>query len=333
MHSTPGPPDGTDPGRQFLELFKGLAKAAANFLAFAPLFLYFFVYWNLKTKSRQLLHVGALSFLSLSILLLAFEVGLEIVGKDLLVSLIHRYPGAEFLLIAGFALSIFIVLGHHQRERRQARIEHSLAETIWLFLEERGPRGENEFVEFSLQLIKNSFDRHKAKHASLWQQCGQEILILPGFVQPPVTGGYLTRLESGQGVAGLVLADQVVRYVPRMFLPFNYGFLRRISWRFPHAVKFDIVRASKGYLDIRWAKVNVDAVRFPRDLSERFRSFVAVPLRTANGACIGVLCIDFDKTDPLGRADIKMASAFGLMMAEELQRIRAVSGSVREAQT
>ena len=134
--------------------------------------------------------------------------------------------------------------------------------------------------------------------------------------------GYLKKLTSGQGIVGLVATDGHARYVPRLYFPVNSLRLGLLSKPFPHALRFEVHRVSSGFVDVRKQKVNVNAVKMP-DAVPPFKSFVAVPVKAANEACLGWLCIDFAKTDPLARVDIKMASILGAIIADELQRIRS----------
>lgn len=304
-----------DPGAYFLGLLRTVVK-------FTPLFIYFFLYWNFKARIRRVLHIGALSFLSISLVILALEVLLELVGRDLLADLFHGFPNQRPLLLAGFVLSTLVVLAHHQRESRHTRQEYLLAEKLWSFLENRDSKDEAAFVAFALRTVKDSFDRHKALHACVWQKQGNEFRIQDCWTPPePGDAGYITTLPLGEGIVGLVAADQLARYVPRLHFPFNGRAMRRYAWRFPHALKFEVVRSSAGYVDIAKPKVNVNGVMLG-GTPPSFLSFIAVPIRATGGVCLGVLCIDFARTDPLGLQDIKMASVFGVIVGEELQRIR-----------
>lgn len=60
------------------------------------------------------------------------------------------------------------------------------------------------------------------------------------------------------------------------------------------------------------------------------RSFVAVPVAsfrkmTGNGEIrekpMGVLCIDFEGTDPLRSDGVKLAAVFGVLLAMDLERL------------
>lgn len=326
MSALASKPHETDPKHHFRHLIAGVLGALRDAAAFAPLFIYFFLYWNLKEKRRRIFHFSALSFLSLSLFILLLEVILEVGGKTILTDFLHQTPHLETTILGLFSIAVLLVLAHHQRERQHARTEYVLAEKIWLFLESRGALNEAEFKKLVLPLVADAFSRFPVEHVCLWEPDQENLRIPEDSVFPPIKeDGYLTSLKRGQGVAGLVFEDQRPRYVPRLYLPFNSRMLRQFSLRFPHALKFEISKVRQGQLDVVRPNVSVDAVKPPGDGSpEPFSSFLAVPLKVIDhNDSLGVLCLDFKKTDPLDRAEIKMAAALGIMIAEELRRIRA----------
>lgn len=320
----PGPP-GIEPRSHLQQLVRDLIEALRDLLAFTPVFFYFWLYWNLKEKARRLFHIGALSFLSLSLIILVLEITLEFSDKEALLELLHESPTLEPLLIGLFIVAILFVLLHHHKERRHAQTEYRLTEQIWLFLVSRGSRPEEEFIAFALSLVEEAFSRLSVIRVCIWQENGEELTVRPGYVHPtPDKAKFLAILSKREGVASLVFADKRPRYVPRVYFPFNSLPLRFLSWSFPHAWRFEIAPGPGGRLDVIEPKIDQRAVTKP-ELG--FSSFVAVPMIDLRGTCTGVLCIDFKKTDPLDRIEIKMASLLGILIADELQRIRSVSAS------
>lgn len=131
---------------------------------------------------------------------------------------------------------------------------------------------------------------------------------------------YLFVLREGEGVAGRVVKDGVVRYVPRLFFPF----CRRRKWSpflfFPHAVTFGVAEKD-GLLELYSEGLDCFAFTPPTQGNLRFRSVVSVPVKSVNQV-FGVMNFDFCRYDPLDKSEIAMCSALGLLLGDEIGRLR-----------
>lgn len=308
-------------------------SAAWAALVFAPVFWYTFIYWNAKEFSRRLFHVGALSFFSVSIIFFFAEVVLEfgsssrlLPPNSFLASYISQFLySSKPVMVSCFAIASVIFLVHHQKERKHANTEYRLAENIWTLLESRGSATTIQgLVASTLPIINNAFERFSVQRVCFWQPDGEQLVVNDDCIFPDLEGAdetYLRRLKKETGVAGLVYRDMLLRYVPRLYFPFNTSWLRKISMWFPHALTFE-VRKVHGELDIVRPNVDLSAVVVSSNGRPRhLRSFVAVPVKSSDGKCHGVLCVDFNKTDPLERIDIKMAAVLGMLFAEDIRRL------------
>lgn len=315
-----------DPKVHFDELRSSAARALLRAIRYLPLFFYFSMYWNRKDSARRAVVTGALWFFSISVVMQFLEVVLELTHKSLaeLIPENNLTFKAVFLLLFAFATLAFLT--HHSHERHHTRTEHSVTRYIWSLLQSRDTSfTRDSFIAFVLSgIVFRAFVRSGATRVWLWEEQDGKLRVLPGRVYPDSSDSHFVReLEVDQGIAGLVYSDSIIRYVPRTFFPLNRPGFGILSMPFPHAVAFPSTYAVEAQsFDLGPPQVFEDQMilnesTIPRNL----RSFVSVPLRVhSTGTSLGVLCIDFSRTDPLGRDELKMAAVFGAIFGEELER-------------
>lgn len=165
----------------------------------------------------------------------------------------------------------------------------------------------------------------------------------------------LDKLPRDKGIAGLVFKDGKPRYVPRVCFPFNSLRMRRFSKPFLHALTFEPAQKEKTaeervnlptderqtrrqerkkatknkrdepkQLEVVGKRVSRDAIVLNEQVKiDSLKSFVAVPISSfrQKEKPIGVLCIDFQGTDPLRSDGVKLAAVFGVLLAMDLDRL------------
>ena len=72
------PLEGSDLAEEFRKRAGALRSVFTDFFRFLPIVFYFFVYWTPKEYLRHAVRIGALSFLSVSGVLLWVEVAVEV---------------------------------------------------------------------------------------------------------------------------------------------------------------------------------------------------------------------------------------------------------------
>jgi hypothetical protein len=316
--------DGADPADEFRKRSQVLRSDLSDFFRFVPIILYFFVYWTPKEYVRHALRIGALSFLSISAVLLWLEVAAEFAQGQVIHLFVPRAPLLKWGGLALFSVSIVSLLIHHHHERKHRDSEFHLAERMWEFMIKRKTKSWDECIALALPLFFDVFSRCKIRHLSIGLPDTEYIKIEHHHVYPAETDpSYFHALPVKRSVAGRVYADGRVRYVPRLFFPFNSR--RRYPWtaRFNHAMVFEIKQTADKRLDIFRPKLNVNSFDSAAIANFVFKSFVTVPLEPRDSSeRLGVLNIDFDTTDPLDRIHIKMAAFLGVVLADELHRIK-----------
>lgn len=302
--------------RQLLDLL-------AEIVRFSPVFIYFFLYWRPKEFLRTWLRVGALGFLSLSLVMLWLDVAAEITQLRFLRFLVPTSQSFRWLVLALFTCSVLSLLWHHHQERKQRYAEFLLAERVCEFMMNRGSLTRDECLTTALRLFHEVFKRFGIKHTSVALPVEEKLCIDFGHVYPSETdASFFDPLSADESVAGLVFTDFQPRYVPRLFFPWNDRKRRPLCVFFPHAMIFEIRKGDLGRVDVVRPKIDLDAFK-TTDVGEfAFVSFVTVPLKPLNRKdSIGVLNFDFKRTDPLSRIDVKMAVLLGMILADELERL------------
>jgi hypothetical protein len=315
----PAKPDGPtqpgkDPAAEFLDRAGKAASGIRDFIKFTPVVLYFFLYWTPKELVRRAFRTGSLAFLSLSAVLLWIEVIAEL-GEHQVLRLVpgSRYLGLPFRVV--FTLAVVGLLRHHSRERSHRHSEYLLSERVWEFMITRGAASWDECISTTLPLFFDVFGRFKVSHLSIALPDGEHLRIRPEHVYPPESDpSYYPKLPLHDGVAGHVYTDGKPRYVPRLF--------------FPHAMIFEIRKVEGKHIDIVRPKLDLDAFKTEDFRKFAFKSFITVPLKpVGHSEIIGVLNIDFKSTDPLDRIHAKTAVFLGVVLADELRRIREAAGA------
>lgn len=195
-------------------------------------------------------------------------------------------------------------------------------------MRERETYGSEEtLIPAALRLFYKVFQGSRIERCSLFTLSDSGLAIPEQYVHPNCTDpGYRIALRITEGVAGLVCSDALPRYVPRLSYPFAKRRKLLPAIPFPHAVKFES-RANGEKLEL--VNEDLDAYAFKRpDTEPLFLSFVSVPLKPVGDAkCFGVLNFDFSKVDALDKSDIAMASVLGLLLADEVNRMRSQTKS------
>jgi hypothetical protein len=309
---------------------------------FAIAYLYFYA-WSFKTDIRDWLKVTSLAVLSFSTLALLLEVGAEIIGSDWLVAAIETLvPHGIFrwLFLTLFVLAVIFLVWHHFHEARKPGYEYVFVKRLCTFLEgvegAEGVTGAPSLHQ-SLEIFHGVLKRAGMAHISVHMPAGELLAIPPDGVFPSVSdSGFFVTLEPGVGVAGMVYEDCQPRYVPRVFLPFRVGTWSWVPniW-FPHAVRFRFRQSPQAGWGVELGDEEVDffGVQKP-DSGGRplFNSFLSVPIKSARSAnCIGVLNLDFNRIDPLDKADIAMAAVMGLLLGWDLGTTRPTGEGLNNA--
>jgi hypothetical protein len=312
-----------DPADELKVRAKAATTVVGDLVRFAPVFLYFWAHWKPKELVRRWMRIGALSFLSISLILLVLEVVAEFTKHQFIQDFFPPHGPARGVIFVIFVLSVVALLFHHLNEFRHRHSEFLLAERLWEFMMSRRVQAWDDCIGTAVRLFYDVFRRYGVKHVSVALPDENELVIHSQHVFPPEPrGSYFARLPLSDGVAGLVFSDGRPRYVPRMFFPLNARRRWPLNIFFPHAIVFEIRKAAEGRIDVVRPKLDLDAFKPFGDDDLTFRSFVSVPLRAVRRRdTIGVLNIDFDSTDPLARMDIKMAVLLGLLLADELDRL------------
>jgi hypothetical protein len=319
-----------EPLQVFKESVAKLKETIWDFFYSANASLYFGIYWLPKEKCRRAFVLGALSFMSLSLVLLIVEVFLEVSEATIVDSISQVKNEWRYYILGTYSFAILVILLNQQRERRQLRSHRHLAMEAWSLQQKRlTVTSKRELYEAFIVSVLNAYHEFGATRVWLWLDVGGGALeVSDETVYPPCPDkDYVRRLERGEGVAGLVLEDGHPRYVPRLFFPFNATWIRGLSWRFPHALRFDVTPGKPEQFEVTTPKMARNQVKLLRDLIPRkLKSFVAVPVLDSSGKKSGVICIDFGRTDPLARMDVTIAASFAAMLGDEFTR-RGISAT------
>jgi hypothetical protein len=143
-------------------------------------------------------------------------------------------------------------------------------------------------------------------------------------VCPPDPNFSSAPLQLGEGLAGQVFgdADSHIQYLPRMFFPLNF---RRGGWLFPHTAKMLFASVAIRNSNVRLWEVGNEEISpntFKRIGAEpiSYRSLLSVPVvSVVDKQLVGVLNLDFGRTDPLDKRGIEMALVFALLLGGEIR--------------
>lgn len=302
-----------------------IGSAVRRAIVFLFVQIYFWL-WSWKKDKAKYFKYSALAVLSLSTISLALEVGLEMAGTGRLTQWIGqalrqsvRYKIPASVVLGLFLAAVIYMVVDHYREARKPDYEFNFAMRLCECIESQrilNTQDPQQHVKRALELTYSVFRSAGAKHATLHTPEGGDLVIRQENVFPAETHpDYFVKLKPGEGVAGHVYSDQRVRYMPRV---------RLFWWDFPHAVNFDYSQVPEprtGELRYEFVERRPDYFLFQPNpqSSRRFEAFLSVPVRLPrNEACAGVLSIDFDRKDPIDKADIVMAAVFGIVLADKL---------------
>jgi hypothetical protein len=319
---------------ELLKLAKSIYGQTVKVLKYSPIVTYFWL-WSYKTGLRHTLKATSLGIISLSGVVLVLEVIMEWTGGKRLHELMVRI-GTQSLAIGLprfvnphnvfrilFISAIAYLVWHHVTETWKVGYEYKFVKQVNLFMRSRlSNNNEQALIQNALPKFLLIFKDSRIVRCSVFRPDGEVLSIPTSHILPMTTDtSYGVRLKKGEGVAGLVFEDSKTLYVPRLFFPFA----KRWSWTpslfFPHAVRFDFHEAEDGFEmvnDRLRPKVFKKTVDNPP-----YRSTLSVPIvSSTNGMSFGVLNFDFSKNDPLDRSEIAMASILGVLLADELSRLK-----------
>jgi len=213
-------------------------------------------------------------------------------------------------------------------------------------------------MKSTLPIIAHTFASSNVLRVSVWLPDEDCLVVKPHCLHhhgPPMHRPVLDKLPRDKGVAGLVFKDGKPRYVPRVCFPFNSMRMRRFSKPFLHALTFEPAQKEKideectdplveekharrqerrraarnkksepKQLEVVGKRVSREAIVLTDQVKiDSLTSFVAVPISSfrQKEKPIGVLCIDFQGTDPLRSDGVKLATVFGVLLAMDLDRL------------
>jgi hypothetical protein len=319
---------------------------------------FYFGYWSRKAKILHYLRFSFVVILIASAGLLIVEALLEYAGKEWVAEGIAA-TGRTRTLRGGFLLAVAFLAWHNLHELRKPEYEYRFVRRLreLLFIGRMSSAFTGPSLIEILEAMYQVFEHRGVAHACIALPHGEEMSIRRDHVHPPAPGEAFYRpFKVGEGVAGHVYEDGLVRYVPRIYFPLGTDRLRfkSVGWElirmmpFPHAISYS--REKNAGTD--WASRSTrlleelpdwGCVQMPDpDDACCFRAFLSVPLDLRweeNGSspvkqqgssssgeakeerrCLGVLNFDFDRVDPLGKPEIEMALILGLALADEIER-------------
>ena len=163
-----------------------------------------------------------------------------------------------------------------------------------------------------LSHIHEMFRPLQIAHVALHRHNNGQVSIAEDEVFPATNdSSYCIPFEEGKSVAGLVFRDSITRYVPRIFLPAKYRWIRGIFM--PHAlrVKFETLEDDSEPV-IQSLEMEPNVLAPSPDGKFSFDSFLSIPVSSpADGTCIAVLSLDFHHCNTLKKADIALAHYVG----------------------
>ena len=296
-----------------------------RWVAFAIAWLYL-KYWDKKADYRERLHQSALSVFGTSGLVTLFVLIENVIGADRIHQVI-RFVSAEWPLVAillegVFLLAVAVALWLHATESKKPAYEYAFASCA----AELTVRKAVANIPSMLKLFYSVFERSGAAHVSVAHPSPRGLVIEPNHVYPPESDSSFFEPVPETGVAGRVLGDGKLRYVPRLFFPFNSRSwriplvnisVRLPTMKFPHSISYAYDSPREGAAPPRLAAQEPDLDSVAGE-SFVFCSFLSIPLRSAEGdTYVGVLNFDFRKTDPIWKPEIEMALVLATLFADQ----------------
>jgi hypothetical protein len=336
-----------------IKTFFSLIKTFCAWIYYQVVVAGYFYLWSYKYQIRNSLRYTTLAAVSASTLILMYEIFLELVGhKRLLlfitrlsgpssVAAIERFRSSRFLAlfplpdsphlvkiswVVLLAASVAYLTWHNVEEARKPGYEYHFARAINSFLLDCRIAHANQKplpVSETLKFCHFIFVRPGIQHVCLHLAVDNILSIQSKHIYPPDEKFCVQQLQPGEGVAGEVYSDPKLhlQYVPRLFFPFNR---RYAGWLFPHAVKFQFNQQSVPGTRLKLWQVGNEEIN--PDVFKRgkepipYCSFLSVPLfSVSDKSLLGVLSLDFSKTNALDRAGIAMALVFALLLAGEIR--------------
>lgn len=288
----------------------------------------YFAVWHQKTKFRERLRKSSIFILILSTFFLGVEVTIEYIGSDR----VQEISSSSSVALPIPHIPIFLFLGavgfliyHNFKESKKPEHEYRYVKQFSYFVFSR-PSSEviiDEVVMTAIKHFYQVFDGIKIDRCSFYTLNGEEVGLQNQYVYPSTdNSNYNYKLRKGEGVGGKVCDDEKARYVPRLFLP-----MKRSKWSplffFPHAVKLGVEKRN-GSIKFTHAGIDTFAFTPPPDGNLPFKSIISVPVRSiTEKKCYGVMNFDFVRYDPLSKPDIAMAMTFGLLLGDEIGRLKS----------
>ena len=286
----------------------GLLRSACNRVVLAC----YLLLWSKLHKFRMWLTKVSRWALAASLFTFAVEFFCESFGASAVVDTLKVVQSHRNPLLLLIALAMALVLWHEFDESRKPEYEFRLIGLLHNLMAARCERRPtSDLIWRALQTVHYAFEFASVAHISIHTLQNEELVILPENIFPKESSNsYQIKLKPKDGVAGRVFDDTCPRYVPRLSL---FGKL------FPHGIKFRYSETMDGrirrfkFIDEKPeenAFVAVPGEQLP------FKSFLSVPIRKADGSCLGVLNIDFLKTNPLDSNGIATAVAFAFIFGD-----------------
>lgn len=309
---------------------KSLLKKARDILPFAA----FLGYWELKAAARDKIHRLFAGYALISIFILALEVAAESGGPKFLKSLldaIDQLP--SFVRTGGFILfwgGFAVIAWHNFHAIKEKAHQWTSGDIIWAMFHSKKKDTELAFIREFLPLTMEPFRGFGAFRIAAWRHDGNEAIIPDGYIYSSIEGALPEApLPIDRSVAGAVLKTGDMHYVPRFGFPFNTGPLKHFSAPFPHSIIFKIKQPKNQQPTINAQGIDRGRVYMRSDrLFVPDRAFIAVPLKKPDQTVFGALTIDFERTDPLAKAQLKTIAVLARLLAEELTTIANKNGHV-----
>ncbi|MEA2563705.1 MAG: hypothetical protein QOH06_5209 [Acidobacteriota bacterium] len=268
-------------------------------MVFGIIYIYL---WIKRTNFRRILEKYAFGFLSLSLVLLLIELGLEIVGR-------HLATGSTVLKVL-FGISFTIAAWGKYREWKEERDDFyfiGAARAIALALS-RPIESTDVALDALLKIFHTNFSGPGEVNVTLALKDEDTKGVLRITQRYPATPeDRPTRFEIGLGGAGYAFKEQCLVYIPRKKL--GHAVVQRFDDDDPYEM--------------------VTKLFFAFDEEDRpYRAILSVPV-ILFGTCSGVLNFDSTKPNAFRKKHIQQAFYFATVVAQVLQSTRPTAANIR----
>lgn len=278
----------------------------------------YLLYWDYKQGVWHYIKILSLGIISIPTALLVVELVTEVAFHTNLKEYFVKYVTTGrtgTIVFVAFILATFFLILHHYKETKKSEYEYKFVRQTCQFIIDRGISNGNNLVATTLPLFHKVFEHTGILHCSFYSFNNTDLTIQPDNVYPTNnTPQYLVSLplNGNTGVATKVFKETKPYYSPRL------SFFKK-KFPFPHAIKLDFATTNQG-LEIQGIEPSMYVFEPLECNSVGFSSFVSVPVKSVTNKQFGVLNFDFKGVDPLDRSHIAMATVFGLLLGDELDR-------------